>query len=386
VPAEIAARNLLALPRLLRGAGVPVDAERARLLLRAVAAIGLDREEDVRAAARAALVSRAADLAEFERVFDLYLDLLRRALPSRAGSGSRHRPAVRLATGTSTALPGRSGSPVGVGSRAAASPEEILRHTDFAAMTAEERVSAEHLMERLVWTPGLRRGRRFRPATAGPRPDARATLRRSLRTWGETVELHRRAPRPRRRPLVLLCDVSASMEPYVRVLLHLTHALSQGWGQVEAFTFGTRLTRITADLRHRRTDVALGRISRTVPDRSGGTRIGESLREFNLRWSRRVLGRGAMVLLCSDGWERGDAELLASEAERLQRAAYRLIWLDPLAGTTGYAPEAGGARILAARVDDHLVANTLASLDQVAALLGRAGRGRPRRRQAPMRR
>jgi len=170
------------------------------------------------------------------------------------------------------------------------------------------------------------------------------------------------------------------MEAYTRLLLHMSHALAREWGRVETFTFGTRLTRITRQLRERRPDAALARVSRTVADWSGGTRIGDALHEFNLRWSRRVLGRGAIVLLVTDGWERGDPSRLDEEAARLQRAAYRLVWLDPLSGTRDYSPDSRGARALIAHVDDHAAANTLDGLVLVADLLGKIGRGRPVRR------
>lgn len=381
MPDSRATRNLLVLPRLLRRAGVPVDANRARLFLRAVAEIDLARADDVRAAARATLVSHPADRARFEETFDLFWSLLRGGrLPSdTADVRARRRDAVADVTvpaeGATRAMRRRAIV------RLIASAEEVLRTRDFAAMTAEERAAAARFLERLAWSPGLRPSRRFRPAEDGSRYDARATLRRSLRTFGEPAVLLRRAPRPKRRPLVLLCDVSGSMEAYTRLLLHLTHALAQGWGRVEAFTFGTRLTRITRALRHRRADVAVARVARAVEDWSGGTRIGDSLREFNRRWSRRVLGRGPVVLLCSDGWERGDPRVLAEETERLQRASYRLIWLNPLSGTSGYAPESAGARVLAARVDDHLAANTLEGLEAVAALLASTPRARPARHQ-----
>jgi uncharacterized protein with von Willebrand factor type A (vWA) domain len=264
--------------------------------------------------------------------------------------------------------------------RVAASPVELLRGIDFSAMRADERAAAARFLERLRWSPGERPSRRFRPARGGPRLDARATLRNTMTTFGEPVLLLRRATRPKRRPLVILCDVSGSMEAYTRLLLHMSHALAREWGRVETFTFGTRLTRITRELRERRPDAALGRVSRTVEDWSGGTRIGDALHEFNVRWSRRVLGRGAVVLLVTDGWERGDWSRLDDEAARLQRAAYRLIWLDPLSGTRDYSPDSSGARTLVAHVDDHLAANTLDGLIRIAAVLGNVGRGRPVRR------
>jgi len=264
--------------------------------------------------------------------------------------------------------------------RASASPVELLRGIDFAAMKDKERAAAARFLERLAWSPGERPSRRFRAGRRGSRLDLRATLRGTLSTRGEPVRLLRRAKRPKRRPLVILCDVSGSMEAYTRLLLHMSHALLQGWGRVEVFTFGTRLTRITRQLRDRRPDAALARVSRTVADWSGGTRIADALHEFNLRWSRRVLGRGAIVLLVSDGWEHGDATHLATEAARLQRASYRLMWLDPVSGTRDYSPQAGGARALVEYVDDHLAANTLDGLARIAELLIKTGQGRPVRR------
>lgn len=382
MPAETVTANLLQLPRLLRRADVPVDADRARLLLLALAEIGFDRERDVRAACRAVLLSDPADRERFDEVFDLFWALLR---GSRSPLGHRAEVRVRREDRWSVAADGVRPTDALAPARTlrvAASADEVLRTRDFAAMSADERRDAARFIERLAWSPGLRPSRRFSASTRGPILDTRATLRRSLAYSGEPIELVRRGPRPKRRPLVLLLDVSGSMESYTRLLLHLTHSLARGWGRVEAFTFGTRLTRVTPQLRQRRADVALTRIGRSVNDWSGGTRIGDALHEFNRRWSRRVLGRGAIVLLVTDAWERGDAGVLASEALALQRAAYRLVWLNPLAGTRGYAPDAAGARALAAAADDHLAANTLGGLAAVAALLGRVGQGRPVRRQA----
>jgi len=384
VPANPAVANLLQLPRLLRRAGLPADAERSRLLLRAMTEIDLSREDDVRAACRAVLVTHPADRARFEEAFDLFWSLLRGARPAGTDAVQRRRGGTEEAWSIASDTPegsNRRGATTPRTLRVAATSSETLRRLDFAAMSSEERAAAERFLERLEWSPGLRPSRRFAPSRRGRRLDARATLRRSLATLGEPTVLLRRAAKPKPRPLVLLLDVSGSMEAYTRLLLHLTHSLSRGWSRVEAFTFGTRLTRVTRHLRHRRADVALARIGRNVADWSGGTRIGDALHEFNRRWSRRVLGRGAVVLLVTDGWERGDPVALAVEARALQRAAYRLLWINPLAGTRGYAPEAAGARALEAAVDDHLAANTLDGLNAIATLLNVAGRGRPIRRQ-----
>ena len=374
-------RDLLMLPRLLRRAGVHVNAERARVYLQAVAEIGLERPDDLRAASRTALVSRQADLAAFDRTFDLFWSLLRGGrLSSPVPSARRPKPDAGEIEVPLGEVPSRMTSLVPRTVRVVASPTELLRTTDFSAMTAAERAAAARFLERLRWSPGERPSRRFRSSREGSRLDARATLRKSLAAHGEPAVLVRRARRVKRRPLVILCDVSGSMEAYTRLLLHMSHALARGWGRVETFTFGTRLTRITRQLRDRRPDAALAHVSRAVADWSGGTRIGDALHEFNLRWSRRVLGRGAIVLLVTDGWERGDPVRLEAEASRLQRAAYRLIWLDPLSGTRDYSPQARGARALSGHADDHLAANTLDGLSRIAELLGHVGRGRPVRR------
>lgn len=382
MPASPVASNLLQLPRLLRRVGVPVDAERARLLLRGLAEIDLAQQSDVRAACRAMLLTHPADRARFDEAFDLFWALLRGSRAVLPGEG--HAPAKKddawaVASDAPASTGGR--EPTTRTLRVVASRAEVLRLRDFAVMTADERSAAARFLEELKWSPGLRPSRRFSPVARGADLDTRATLRRSLARFGEPIELIRRGPRSKRRPLVLLLDVSGSMEAYTRLLLHMSHSLARGWGRVEVFTFGTRLTRVTRQLRHRRPDTALARVGRSVTDWSGGTRIGDALREFNRRWSRRVLGRGAVALLVTDGWERGDPVLLGSEARSLQRAAYRLVWLDPLAATPGYRPEAAGARALAAAVDDHLAANTLDALVTIARLLDQVGRGRPVRRQ-----
>lgn len=375
------ARNLLMLPRLLRRSGVHVNAERARVYLQAVAEIDLERPDDMRAASRTALVSRQADLAPFEMTFDLFWSLLRGGSLSAPVSSARRPKAeagqIEVPLGE---VPSRMSALVPRTIRVMASPTELLRTTDFSAMTAAERTAAARFLERLRWSPGTRPSRRFRSSRGGSRLDTRATFKKTISAHGEPAVLIRRERRAKRRPLVILCDVSGSMEAYTRLLLHMSHALARGWGRVETFTFGTRLTRITRQLRERRPDAALAKVSRAVSDWSGGTRIGDALHEFNLRWSRRVLGRGAIVLLVTDGWERGDPARLEQEAARLQRAAYRLIWLDPLSGTRDYSPDARGARALSGHADDHLAANTLDGLARIAALLGRVGQGRPVRR------
>lgn len=384
--ADQTARNLLVLPRLLRRARVPVDAGRARAFLAAVAEIDIWREEDVRAAALATLVSHPADLGRFEATFDVFVDLLLGRV--RHVSGGTRPHAVQTRGAVASPLDARADDAHAPGRREAhraASSIEVLGTIDFAKMSTAERAAAAMFLERLSWSPGFRKGRRRRASRSGGSYDLRVTLRRSFRTVGEPLFLQRRRARPTPRPLVIICDVSGSMEPYVRLMLHMTHAFTRTWGRVEVFTLGTRLTRITRRLRSRSADAALSHIATEVRDWSGGTRIAESLSVFNRVWSRRVLGRGAIVLLITDGWEQGDARVVLSEAERLQRASFRLIWLDPLAGTLGYSAESAGARALAARTDDHLAANTLRGLAGIADALGPGCRRRPLRRAASYR-
>uniref|UniRef100_UPI002ACD3356 vWA domain-containing protein n=1 Tax=Chloroflexus sp. TaxID=1904827 RepID=UPI002ACD3356 len=219
------------------------------------------------------------------------------------------------------------------------------------------------------------------PARAGRLLDMRRTLRQSWRFGGEPVELAWRDIRTEPRPLVLICDISGSMERYSRILLQFAHAISAGLGDVETFVFGTRLTRITRQLRHKDIDDAIDAVSKHVVDWSGGTRIGEAIKEFNFRWGRRVLGRSPVVMVISDGWDRGEPELLSREMDRLQRSCHRLIWLNPLLGTPGYEPLTVGMQAALPFVDDFLPVHNLVSLEQLGAKLASLSAQRPLRRQ-----
>jgi uncharacterized protein with von Willebrand factor type A (vWA) domain len=226
------------------------------------------------------------------------------------------------------------------------------------------------MMAAFVWDPGMRLTRRWTPGR-GAVPDLRRALRHNLKFGGEllTIPTVRRNVKPR--PLVLLCDVSGSMERYARMFLHFIHSLIRGMNRVEAFLFATRLTRITREMAGRGVDEALPKIPRRVPDWASGTRIGETLRAFNVRWARRVLGHGAVVLLISDGWDRGDPDQLRREMARLQRSCHRLIWLNPLLGSPEYQPLTRGMQAALPFVDDFLPVHNLASLEALAAHLNR---------------
>jgi uncharacterized protein with von Willebrand factor type A (vWA) domain len=249
---------------------------------------------------------------------------------------------------------------------------EALRERDFGSFTRDEVEEARRLIKRMTWHTGARATRRrVRAPSRGMREffDFRATTRQNLRFGGELLDLAWKRPRYRPRPLVVLCDISGSMEAYSRMLLHFVHELGQRTAQtgqaVEAFVFSTRLTRITRALRTRSVERALSQVARAVPDWSGGTRIGEMLRTFNYAWSRRVVRPGAVVLIISDGWDRGDPRLVAQEMARLKRNVHRVIWLNPLMGSAEYEPLTRGLTAARPFVDDFLPAHNLKSLEGV---------------------
>jgi uncharacterized protein with von Willebrand factor type A (vWA) domain len=254
------------------------------------------------------------------------------------------------------------------------SDAELLRGKDFADYTDAERQVARRVMRRLARTGPTRPSRRTRraPRRGAPphaaRPDLRRTIRSSLRTGGDPVERHWREPSERPRPLVLVCDVSGSMEPYARMLLQYMQACVAARRRVEAFVFGTRLTRVTAELAGRDPDRALDRAAGAAGDWSGGTRIGDALAALNREHGRR-LGRGAIVVLLSDGWDRGDPEQLGAEMARLARCAHTLIWLNPLKAHPGYEPLTRGMQTALPHVDHFLSGNSLASLAHLADLM-----------------
>jgi uncharacterized protein with von Willebrand factor type A (vWA) domain len=248
-----------------------------------------------------------------------------------------------------------------------------LADKDFAELTDEESALARHALAQLTWTPGERRTRRWVPGP-GRRVDLRRTLAESVRTAADVVRLPTRTRRLHPRPLVLLCDISGSMERYSRVLLHFAHALGHRHQRVEAFLFSTQLTRVTIPLRLRRMEDAIAEVRRQVPEWSGGTRIGEALRQLHLQWGRRVLQGGAVVLLISDGWDCGDPAVLRAQVQRLRRRCHRLIWLSPLIGTRDYAPLTRGLQAALPFVHDFLPARTLNDLADLAVHLNTLNR------------
>jgi hypothetical protein len=250
------------------------------------------------------------------------------------------------------------------------SPAEVLRHRNFATYSPAEHVEARRLIADLRFAGGMRRSRRSRQSRrARGRPELRRTVRRSLRTGGEPIRRAFAEPSERPRRLVFLCDVSGSMEPYARALVRFLHTVVIARGRVEAFALGTRLTRITRELSSRDPDAALAAAARRVVDWSGGTRLGEGIRQFNDEWGIRGMARGATVVVFSDGWDRGDAGELAEQMARLHRVAHQVVWVNPLKATPGYAPLAAGMAAALPHVDEFMEGHSLASLEELAEVL-----------------
>jgi uncharacterized protein len=255
-----------------------------------------------------------------------------------------------------------------------ASDVEALKHKSFAACTPEELAALRRIMARIRLTPPRRRTRRSAPARAGPRPDPRRTVRESMRMHGEPARLYWRRRKVRLRPLILILDISGSMADYSRSLLQFAHSAARSAGRVEVFCFGTRLTRVTGAMGCRHPDEALERAARAAFDWDGGTRIGDSLDAFVRDWGRRGLCRGGIVVICSDGLDRGDPAVLASALERLSRLSHRLVWLNPHKGDDrDFRPSTLGMMIAAPHIDLLLSGHDLSSLEQLARLLPTLG-------------
>jgi uncharacterized protein with von Willebrand factor type A (vWA) domain len=359
---------LLGFARALRAAGVPVTQDRAQGYLAAVATVGLGDARATYVAGRATLCASPDDLARYDQVHEAYFGS-RDGLP-------RPRPAEAN-------LPSFSGLPLDDGQgegdgptddpvvRAAASDTEVLRHRDVASLSASERARLSALFATLRPRPPRRRTSRHQRWHRGS-VDASRTLRSSLRRMGEPGDIawRRRGNKPRR--VVLLVDVSGSMSGYADALLRLAHRLSHAGGVVETFTVGTRLTHLTRALRGRDPERALVAAGETVPDWSGGTRLGETLKIFMDRWGQRGLARGAVVVVFSDGWERGDPALLAEQMARLQRVAHRVVWVNPHRGKHGYEPVQQGVVAALPYVDDFVAGHSLATYAELLEVVARA--------------
>ncbi len=353
--------------RVLREAGLEIGPGRLTDALRALDAVDLASRDDVYFSLRQTMVSRHDELAIFDRAFEAWF-LREPVLPP-----ARHEPVepalrvVEVAAGEegSEGEDERDDEPVEVG----ASRLELLRDKDFAELTEDELLRVRDLIGRIARTRPLRRSRRTRRDPLGESLDVRGMIRHSLRTGGDPVERPLRARKEVPRRLVLLCDVSGSMDSYARVLLLFLHAAVGAGRGVEAFAFGTRLSRLTPDLAAHDPAAAIARCTAEVVDWGSGTRIGASLREFNEVYGRRGMSRGAIVVIASDGWEREDPMLVAREMARLARAAYAVIWVNPLKGNPDYQPLAGGMRAALPFVDRFIAGHNLRSLEELATVV-----------------
>ena len=377
------AENLAAFGRLLRDAGLVVTPDQSRIFGDAMARLGLANRSEVKAAGRAIYVRRREEIEAYDSAFDLFfrrstveggasgrLPRLKQADPSRARDrfgGSAETPARRAADDSPFRL--SADPPI---RRSAASRYERLRTIDFAELTTSESRDAKVMIAALRPRLPRRPSRRPRLSRKGYRLALRVMVRRSLATGGEALDWRWWRRTTRIRPLTLICDISGSMEAYSRFLLRFAHALTRAGAHVETFVFGTRLTRITRELTHRDPDEAIKRVSAKVVDWNGGTRIGASLHQLNRRWVRRTIRNSAVVLIVSDGWERDDPAMLAREMETLRRACHRIIWLDPLAGHTGFEPATQGLVAALPYVDEFLPCGTVASLEKLAGSLARS--------------
>ena len=351
------AENVVHFVRVLRAAGLPVGPARTLAALEAVEAVGISNREDFRAALAAVLVSRHEHLPIFEQAFDLFWrnpklleKLIASLLPTVFGRGGEKAPEPELPARLAQAmLPPAANLPrldedrIEFDATFTQSPREVLQHKDFETMTAEEFSAVRVLLQNLRLPLPELPVRRTAPSIRGHRVDLRATLRRATGAAGTLSPLAWRQRQRRTPPLVVLCDISGSMDRYARMLLHFLHAITNDRDRVHVLLFGTRLTNITRHLKHRDVDVALARVTTAVSDWAGGTRIGSCLEEFNRRWSRRLLGQNAVVLLISDGLDAEAGAGLDRETERLHKSCRRLVWLNPLLRYEGFETRPPGS-------------------------------------------
>ncbi len=377
------AANVLHFARLLRRAGLPVGPAETIAAQQALTQVDLGSKLQARTALRTAMVHRHEHQEVFDQAFALFwrdptaarqaaamalLDAQKEKKQERPGAGSR-RVAEAMAPPRPPPTPPED-SPV-QDAVLTVSEQERLQRMDFEAMSAAEIELAKREIRRLTLPLDLRRTRRLRADPRGPMTDLRRTIRASLRRGGEILTIARNRRQTRPPPLVVLCDISGSMARYAQILLHFLHAVTNDRDRVHGFLFGTRLTNVTRQLRHRDPEVAFQMVAHIVPDWSGGTRIGEALATFNRFWARRVLGQGAVVLLITDGLDRDGAQGLAENMDRLHRSCRRLIWLNPLLRWSGFEPKSQGIRAMLPYVDEFRPVHNLASLRALVDLLSR---------------
>jgi uncharacterized protein with von Willebrand factor type A (vWA) domain len=396
-PPGTMAANVMHFARLLRRAGLPVGPAETLAAEQALACVDIGDKAQARAALGAAMIHRHEHQDVFDQAFALFWrdptagqQAAAMALMEAGKEKTREKPPAAARRVAEAMAPSREPrqspkeEPPHLDAVLTVSERERLQAMDFEAMSAGEIENAKQEIRRLVLPLDLRRTRRHRPYADGPRIDLRRTLRDSLRTGGEVLDLARTRPVTRPPPLVVLCDISGSMARYAQILLHFLHAVTNDRDRVHAFLFGTRLSNITRQLRHRDPEVAFQMVAHVVPDWSGGTRIGEALEEFNRYWARRVLGQGAVVLLITDGLDRDGAKGLAENMDRLHRSCTRLIWLNPLLRWSGFEPKSQGIRAMLPYVDEFRPVHNLASLRALIDLLSEPAAARSVTRQERM--
>jgi uncharacterized protein with von Willebrand factor type A (vWA) domain len=366
------ARIAVAFARVLRGAGLDVPVSAVVSFGEALGVVGLAARHDVYWSGRATLARRPDDVATYDRAFAVFFDF---ASGDIEASTPDDPLSVTLAIDDDSTsdddLPSGSDQEDTIELRFSA--VEVLRHKDFAEYSDVELLESRQLMARLRFAGAPRRSRRRRRSREEVYPDVRATVRAALSTGGEAVVRRYRAPSQRPRRLVLLLDVSGSMEPYARALIRFVHAAVAGRQRVEAFALGTRLTRLTRELSGRDPDRAVARAADQVIDWSGGTRLGDGLAQFNDLWGQRGLAHGAQVVILSDGWDRGDPEVLAEQMRRLHRIAHQVVWVNPLKVTPGYAPLARGMAAALPYVDAFVEGHSIEAMEQLTAVISNGG-------------
>lgn len=369
-PPGDAVDGLVGFTSALRHAGLGITTDRVAAFLTALDELDVTSRPQTYWAGRLTLCADPDDIGRYDTVFDAWFEP-KRSGPSVEVRDQRKPPPSQIAALTPEAADQQGELDEGPTLRVAASANEVLRHRDLAELTRAEREHLRALLALLRVQPPLRPSRRRHPADRGY-PDPGRTLRAALRNHGELRELRRRKPGVRARKVVLLIDVSGSMAPYADTLLRFAHVLVRGTGGTEAFTVGTRLTRVTCELRHRDAERALSGAGRAIPDWSGGTRLGEVLRAFTDRWGQRGVARGAVLVIFSDGWERGDPTLLGEQLARLRRLAHRIVWVNPHAGKDGYAPIQSGIMAALPYLDELLAGHSLATLERLLEVMARA--------------
>jgi uncharacterized protein with von Willebrand factor type A (vWA) domain len=374
-------RKLVTFGRILREGGLEVGPGRLQDGLRALDAVRLDDRDEVYHALRCAIVSRHDDLDAFDAAFAAFWEraprvelthrppIMQLDVPAEDRSDPRRVDAHQAQSEASDGDGDAEGDEEEMPIAAVYSADELLRERDFARFGPDELRRARALVERIATASPRRRSLRSQPSHDGRALDLRRTLHQAMRTGGHPIERAWRSPKTVPRRLIFLVDVSGSMEPYARAMTMFLQAAVRAGRHVEAFTFGTRLTRLTPYLTGRDPDRALERAAAAVPDWAGGTRIGENLKAFNDVWGRRALTRGAVVVIASDGWERGDPTLLSEQMKRLHLAAHRVVWTNPLAGGEGYRPLVAGMQAALPYVDDFLPGHNLRALETLAEVL-----------------